>query len=160
MKLEILELPFLQEKLHFWIEDNRYLIEYLGRLYSSLEELIENFPSLFDPSNALLLAMVSNFLYGGLDFAVIKDLRAYKEKYASRMRQEAAGKAEGEFTISQYGRFDLSEMHPPEIRSNQLTFYVESSSFGIPYKAICLLPASGRKASCSYSLLKSESIHP
>jgi hypothetical protein len=153
MKLDILELPFQQEKLRFLIEDSVCAIAYLGRACTSLEQLKECLPGLFDPPHAALLAMACNFLYGGLNFTVIQDIAGFKEKYEERIQQEAAGKALEGFFLLQYGHFDLSEMRPAAATGDQLIFYVESSSFGIPYKATCILPASGKQAGCTYFLL-------
>jgi hypothetical protein len=117
-------------------------IEYQGKNYSSLVDLIADAPFLADPSNLLQYIHIANFLFTGLDFSVIEDAEDYKKRY-----QTSAGKF-----IREYGIYDVTSISTPYVEGNNLIFFAENNSSGVPYKAVSTYPYA-RGGNSEYALL-------
>lgn len=134
-----------QHSFTFMYEDGqRPLIEYQGESYDQLTELVKKAAVLSDPHYLRQFIKIANFLLRGLQFDVIEDTADFQQKY-----QENANNSPPE-----YGFYDVSSIHAPEVREGDVIFFAEQNTSGVPYRVTCTYPFTGEFAHYAYSLLK------
>lgn len=129
----------------FILDDNeRPAIEFEGKQYNDMTDLVKAAPALSDPKNLRQFIHIANFLFTGLDFMIIED---NVQEYQSRYRSNA-----GKLT-REYGIYDVSSLREPYLENGKLIFFAEKNSSGVPYKVICTFPFTSQGARCDYTLL-------
>lgn len=118
-------------------------IEYKGKSYQALTELVQDADILSDVNHLQALAKIANFLFRGAEFEVIDDIAYFKNGYAAVVK-----------AAPQYGEYDVSVIHSPAVKDGKLSFFVEHSTMHVPYRVTCTYPYHGKDACYSYSLLK------
>lgn len=122
---------------------NAPTIEFKGKKYTSLEELLNECPTLANGKNLIQFCKIANFLFRGTEFDVIEDIPQFQKRYPVISK-----------VLPQYGVFDITAIKPPEIKNGQLVFYAEHSTMHVPYCVTSTYPFKGEDACYSYSLLK------
>lgn len=145
MKLECGYFKFLQNKIFFIFDDSIRYIEYDGNTYKDLDSFLQAYPEVM--SYLDVLARITNFIFGGMQYTLIENIPIYQEKYQKKFQEEMKS---NEYQITQYGHFDISQIVPPQLKGNIFTYFVESVSFGIPYQVTCMF---SEVTTCTYTLL-------
>lgn len=122
-------------------DSDQPVIEFQGREYSSLTDLVAATPLLSDAKFLPQYTHIANFLLTGIGFMVIDDPVAFRRRY-----EKNAGKLTPE-----YGVYDISSIREPYIENGKLIFFAENNASGVPYKVTSPFPMDGSE--CSYDLL-------
>lgn len=154
MKISIQMLTLGSLEFFFLFHHHQPVIEVQAIQYTSLEDLIQKYPQLIHPKNLDIMAQIANFLVKGLEFQYIDDIESFKENYYQQIETEQMSLLDEETQLKDYGIFDLSEMHPPLLKENQLVFFVKHDYLGIPYRVTLAYPIKN-DASIYYELLAS-----
>ena len=138
----------------FFLFDHHHqpVIETMGIQYPLLPDLLETLPQLYEDQNLEKLAQIANFLAKGIEFQYIENIELFKENYYQQIEAEQASLLDEGPLLKDYGIFDLSVMHHPHLKDNQLVFFVKHDYLGIPYKVTLFLPIE-EMAKMSYELL-------
>ncbi len=133
------------------LEEGKRVVDYNGIHYKQLSALVSACPEVRQQEHRNEFARVANFLFKGLTYEVIDDIAAFKKEYRERVAKEANGLDTRGPRISDYGLFDVSGMHGPQIRDDKMVFYVRHSKTELPYEVSVALSPNRKKA--SYHLL-------
>lgn len=129
------------------------VIEVKGQPYTSLMDLFRDFPILTHPSHREKSAQMINFLIKGLDFQYIHNIENFKEAYQKQVEVEQESLMNPSFNLTQYGRFDVSVMHPPKLEKGKLIFFVKNEHDQLPYQVSLPFPVHSDKFYIHYQLL-------
>ncbi len=133
------------------LERGSRVIEYDGRNYQKLTELVTACPEVRQSEHRVQFAQAANFLFKGLTYEVIDDIKLFQKKYKERLEKEANSLSLDTPRLADFGNFDLGGMHPPHIENDHMVFYVQHSKTKIPYEVSVALTPAKRKA--TYRLL-------
>lgn len=133
-----------EQFLFIYNENTGQCVEYKGKQYSSLTDLVHDVPFLSDPKNIVAFCKIANFIFRGLEFNFIEDIAKYQKLY-----HEVFSKI-----LPEYGIYDLTPMQKPKIENGKAVFYVENSGTHVPYHASCTFPFKDKSARYDYELLK------
>lgn len=100
-------------------------------------ELIDQLPQLHHKDNLLKLAKIANFFSQGTQYSVIDNPAEYINEYNQTIKEENVEWEHSPYALCRYGTFDVSAIHLPRLKDNQLIFYVRSR---IPYKVTLNYP--------------------
>lgn len=118
-------------------------VEYQKKNYRDLVDLVHEVKGLSEVKNLSIFVKIANFMFQGSDFEVIEDIQEFKNRYASFSQH-----------LSQYGKYDISEIEGPKIVDGTVVFYVEHQAMHIPYRVTCTYPFEHKNARYCYELLK------
>ncbi len=154
MKISIQMLSLGSAELFFFYNQaHQPAIEINGISYSSLSHLLQDLPQLALIENIEKLAQVANFLAKGLEFQYIENIESFKENYWQQIEAEQSNLLHETTKLKDYGLFDLSLMHPPQLRDYKLIFFVKHDYLLIPYQASLFYPIDREPLHMSYELL-------
>lgn len=138
--------------------DSRQLpiVEFHQTPYHSLHSLLRAIPALYQNLDAL--AKSANFLAKGLEFQWIDDIASFKKEYYEQLEAEQKMGESEEIRLIDYGIFDLSSIHLPKWKDDQLVFFVKQCASGLPYQVSISSLSSHNSPLISYALLSIVSI--
>jgi hypothetical protein len=145
--IETLEFNF------FFNQENKPTIEVKERIYTSPAPLFRDFPILSNPHYPEKIAQLINFLLKGLEFHYIENIEQFKEDYYQQIESEQITLNDQPAHLSDYGVYDLSDMHAPTIQNGTLTFFVKHDYTHLPYKVSVPFPILTDQIRASYELL-------
>lgn len=147
LTLGSIELLFLFDQAHHPI------IEFNGRGYSTLFHLLQDIPELGKSPHIETFAQIANFLAKGVEFHYIKNIEGFKKNYWQEIEKEKFSPFRKERQLKHFGTFDLSDMHPPILLDQRLTFFVKHDYLSIPYRASLFFPIREELFQMTYELL-------
>ena len=68
MKVEVLHIPYQESDMHLILEDQESSLEHRGVTYHALQDFLAAYPSLVGNRELKILALVTNFFFGGRHF--------------------------------------------------------------------------------------------
>lgn len=154
MKISIQMLSIESTELFFLFDyQHQPVIEVNGIQYTSLRQLLDILPQLHHPQHLEKLAQIANFLAKGLEFQHIEDIELFKESYYQQIEAAQSSLLDDGPKLKDYGIFDLSAMHPPCLKKEQLVFFVKHDFLLIPYQATLFQPIENDLLHMAYEIL-------
>jgi hypothetical protein len=126
-------------------------IEVQNQIFQSNEALFQAFPFILHPKHVIKTVQIANFLIKSLDFQYIENIEAFQTDYHQRIESEQASFTQQLPRLSDYGIYEVSCMHLPQMRKNQIIFFVKNDYTHLPYKVTITIEAHNIEA--SYELL-------
>lgn len=139
------EMKVGKKNIQLELEDNQPKVVVDGKKFDLLDNLTKHIPELNDPHQALPFSIIANFFFTGINFEVIEDIEGFSKNYKRLLVEDP--------NISGYGTFDISVIKHPVAEKNQVVFYVEEISTGLPFKVTCPFPYNDHTKPFKYSLL-------
>lgn len=149
------------EKIEFHLlfdKHDRPIIQMHHKEIDCLTDLFHTFHFLKYPQHAPKTAQICNFLLTGFDFHYIDDIEQFQKDYKEKIESEQSDtsfQSDSLLSLSHYGTYDVSVMHPPQLINGILTFFVKNDYTHLPYKASIDLHNLKNASHASYELLPS-----
>lgn len=113
---------------------NKPVINDDNTVFTSIPELLKEYPTLTRVENITALCQAINFLSGGLEYQFIDDIPKYQEEYLNQVEFEKNSLDYNPNRLIDHGVFDINDMRGPRIHEGVIVFYVKNSHNSIPYK--------------------------
>lgn len=156
MKISIRMLQIENNELNFLFNaDHQPIIEIENKHYSSLDPICKALPILLTPEYLNQYIQLANFFACGLEFEFIEDIPKFIKNYKETIENELLAPFDQQTKLSEYGEFDLSSIHAPQLINGRCIFFVKHDYLNIPYRASFTYPHQGGSPKINYELLPS-----
>lgn len=154
MKASIQLLYIDETRIHFFFDQShRPAIDIEGTTYTSLYDVLRQFPQFAVPQQADKMAQLSNFLMRGLEFHFIENILKFQEDYVQGVEAGQFELLQNSPSQNDYGIYDISGMHPPRLTMHALIFFVWHDYTKVPYRASLDYPIHDQHFIMKYELL-------
>lgn len=154
MKVSIQRIALEGNEFHlFFDQDQEPVINVSGQIYTVPSDLFQTFPFLSSIRYLGKAAQMINFLSVGLEFRFIENVEKFKDHYLQCIESELGSVDSDRPMLSQYGIFDVSHLHPPQIQDGSLVFYVKNDQTQLPYRVEVPFPPIEEEFEVQYELL-------
>lgn len=148
MKKVVSRFSIQDETIDFLLSDENVSVKFRGRECKNLQDFVHYFPQILSKKNPLVVAILYNFFSYGMQYIVIDNVEAFKERFKNRHTSLKEPSVNPKTSIS------LDSIRPPYVEEGRLIYYVEERNSGQPYRANIPFPfADGMKFS-RYELIK------
>jgi len=124
-----------------------------GQVHSNLLSLTKAFPDLVTEGYLKPFITAANFLFQGIKFHPIDSISKFQKEYVDRIEYEQDPSKQFLKRISDYGIFDVSQMHSPKVIGDKLIFFVREDYTDLPYRVTCDFPITTENPEVKYELL-------
>lgn len=110
-------------------------------VFDTIDEVIAHFPELTEADAAGDLARLATHFAHGDAFKVINDPQTFEAAYRARVKTEDPSQPwqQGVSRLIDFGLPDFADVIAPQLAGSELTWTVEDSFTGLPYRAVISL---------------------
>lgn len=140
--------------LHLLMQDQIPLVKFEDQCFNHLWLLVQHIPLLSDLTYLKEFAVISNFLWKGLQFDFIDYIANYQKYYDEQVELERKCPSDiFPYRLTDYKIFDISVMHDPCVEEGNLLYFVYHVSTGLPYRVVCPFPYTSTSTLVHYQIL-------
>lgn len=136
------------------LENQQPIVKFNDQLFNHLWALIQHLPLLSDPDYLKQFAIISNFLWKGLNFQFIDCIEDYQRHYREQVELEKKYQSDiFPYRLTDYQIFDVAVMHEPLLHDENLHYFVFQTNTGLPFKVVCPFPYTFTSTLVHYQIL-------
>jgi hypothetical protein len=140
--------------LRLLIQNQVPLVEFNDQFFNHVWLLVHHLSILSDPIYLKEFAEISNFLWKGLQFQFIDRITDYQKFYIDQVELEKKCPSDVfPYRLTDYKIFNVSVMHEPCLKEDQLLYFVYNTTTGIPYRVVCPFPYTSTSTLVHYQIL-------